>query len=219
MTEVGGPPQEPAAATPIAKRPHPVRNAVVQLVTITAGVLIALFFDGLVSWNQNRALVREAKATIAREIADNKKELEGALSGAPTRSAGHANAIKLATDLLRQGKSDVREINIGFTMAELGSASWATAERTGALGYMDYADVQRYSKIYAWQDLFVAQQRRALDRLASATAVLGNDDPYKADPRDLELFRQHLLGLRGELEMAQQLGTRLTELYAAELKR
>ena len=37
-----------------------------QLITVTAGVLIALFIDGLADWNNNRQLVAEARATIAR---------------------------------------------------------------------------------------------------------------------------------------------------------
>ena len=46
---------------------HRRREILVQLVTITAGVLIALFFDGLVAWNQDRQLVNEARRTIRRE--------------------------------------------------------------------------------------------------------------------------------------------------------
>ena len=48
-----------------------------QFITVTAGVLIALFIDGLVERNHNRELVAAAHATIVREVADNLKELEG----------------------------------------------------------------------------------------------------------------------------------------------
>jgi hypothetical protein len=48
-----------------------------QFITVTAGVLIALLIDGLVDWNNNRELVAAAHASIAREVADNLKEIEG----------------------------------------------------------------------------------------------------------------------------------------------
>ena len=55
---------------------HSLREFLAQLGTITAGVLIALSIEGLLEWNHYRTL-REAKATIDLEIADNKKELDG----------------------------------------------------------------------------------------------------------------------------------------------
>ena len=57
-----------------------------QFITVTAGVLIALFIDGLVEWKNNRELVAEAHATIVREVADNLKELEGLVEGGRRRS-------------------------------------------------------------------------------------------------------------------------------------
>ena len=42
-----------------------------QFITVTAGVLIALFIDGLVESNHNRELVVVAREMIARKLADN----------------------------------------------------------------------------------------------------------------------------------------------------
>ena len=46
-----------------------------QFITVTAGVLIALFIDGLVEQNHNRELVLTARNMLALEVADNLKEL------------------------------------------------------------------------------------------------------------------------------------------------
>src|SRR5262245_25696016 len=54
---------------------HSLKEFLLQLLTITAGVLIALLIEGMVEWNHHRTLVREAKEMIAREIADNKGAL------------------------------------------------------------------------------------------------------------------------------------------------
>ena len=60
-----------------------------QFITVTAGVLIALFIDGLADWNAKRELVASARATIMRELADNKKDLEATLSGIANDQDGH----------------------------------------------------------------------------------------------------------------------------------
>ena len=49
---------------------HSWREVTKQLAIITAGVLIALAFEGVVSWFDHRILVREAVGNLRREIAD-----------------------------------------------------------------------------------------------------------------------------------------------------
>jgi hypothetical protein len=195
---------------------HSIKDFLLALTTITVGVLIALSLEGLLEWNHNWSLVREARETITREITDNKKEMDGQLAGLDARRSDLDNAPRLANELLNAKQSDIRKINLVLSFAELNSASWQSAERTGALGHMDYAEVQKYSGLYELQNLFAVQQRQSLGRVASALAALG-DDPYTAPPRDLELFRQHVLALRADLVIERQLGQRPSEAYAKML--
>lgn len=201
--------------------PESAKTFLIQLVTITGGVLIALFLEGLVEWSDNRALVREARATIAREIADNKKELDGSLADLDARGKHLDDALRFANDLLEKKSTDVRELTLARSFAELNAASWRTAERTGALGHMEYDEVQRYSKIYALQEVFTAHQQRALERLSGALTMIvaADGDPYKTPPKDLETFRQHVLALRSDLLIEQELGKALSTAYQSELKR
>ena len=156
---------------------------------------------------------------IAREIGDNKKELEGSLAELDTRGANLDTALRLADELLERKSTDIRAITLHRSFAELSSASWQTAERTGALGYMEYAEVRRYSRIYALQDVFTAHQLRSLERMSGALAAIAAGDPYKAAPKDLDVFRQHVLALRGDLLIDQELGKALSSAYESELKR
>jgi hypothetical protein len=48
--------------------PETWRETVKHLAMITAGVLIALAFEGVVSWADHRMLVREARANLTAEI-------------------------------------------------------------------------------------------------------------------------------------------------------
>ena len=57
------------------------------------------------------------------------------------------------------------------TDASLTARAGETAERTGALGYMDFADVEAYAEIYDLQALVVESQRQQLG------ASLGRDRP------------------------------------------
>jgi hypothetical protein len=55
------------------------REVFKQLAIITAGVLIALALDGVVSWFDHRKLVREALNNLRSEMADNVREVQGFL--------------------------------------------------------------------------------------------------------------------------------------------
>ena len=138
----------PSPASTTSPSIQSLKHFVVELLTITTGVLIALSLEGLLEWNNHRLLVREAKAIIAREIADNKTELGRYLSGTEQRLTDVATSPILASDLLTTRKSDVGEIKLQLDLSPLSAAGWHTAERTNALAYMEYADVtaQRHSR-------------------------------------------------------------------------
>ena len=88
---------------------RPYRYFFIELLIVTAGVLIALSVDGLREWNQYRMLVREARATIAREIVENKREVDISLSEVENRRTNIRNAVTLANDLLATKKSAIRQ--------------------------------------------------------------------------------------------------------------
>ena len=198
---------------------YAVGDYIFQFITITIGVLIALFINGLVEWNNNRELVEQARSTIRREIADNKKDIDATLAGIEEDVRKFESAIKFATDMLTAKKTTINELNFHINLADLSSAGWRTAERTGALSHMDYAEVQRYSKLYDFQDLIVEQQRALVGQLGDVTAILNPDfDPDNPNPKDLEIFRERLLTLRAGLTVHAQMAKRLTESYSETLK-
>jgi hypothetical protein len=190
-----------------------------QFITVTAGVLIALLINGLVEWNDDRELVAEARATIAREIADNKKDLEATLSSFPRDREALDNALDFARDMMTAGKTTITSIELHYNMADLADTGWRTAERTGALGHMDYAAVQKLSKLYDFQDPFVQQQRAMLAQLALASSLLQGDfNPDKPNVKDLEIFRARIMELGAALKLQEDFAKRLAENYAEALK-
>jgi hypothetical protein len=198
--------------------PRSIKDFLLQLGTITTGVLIALSLEGLLEWNHYRLLVREARATIAREITDNKKEIDGSLKLFDGRARNLENAGRFATEMLKSKTSEIRTLEVGFHLPELSSASWRSAERTGALARMPYAEVQRYSRVYDFQELFAERERHAVEQVSAAVAVIGRGDPHDADPKDLEAFRQVIVARQGELFIERQMAQRLSEMYQAALR-
>jgi hypothetical protein len=197
---------------------HTLGEYVFQLITITAGVLIALAIDGLVEWKHNRDLVREATATITREITDNRAALERHLSEADARENETDNTLQLVKELLDTKASDIKQLGLSFHLSTLSSAAWQSAERTGAVAHMEYADVQKYAKLYNVQGLYEGEQRRVMAQVVSALSSLSADmDPHKAPPADLERFRQQLLGVRAALLVDRQLGDSLLRAYKETL--
>jgi hypothetical protein len=191
---------------------HSLKDFVIQLITITAGVLIALSVEGAREWQHDRSLLKEAREMLQREIADNKREVEVGLKGIPERRENLDNAIRLSDELLAKKTLTIHTLNLGVEIAEFSSASWQTAERTGALALMDYAEVQRYSRLYSKQELYSARQRLAVDQLGLAMGIL-KADPTEATQPDLELFRQRVIELRAGLELDEQFGTGLVKAY------
>lgn len=200
-------------------RKYEAVDYVFQFITITAGVLIALLINGLVEWTSNRELVADARATIAQELAANKNDLDASLAGMADENKRLDDAVKFASDMLAAKKTTVNELRLNLNLSDLSSTAWLTAARTGALGHMTHEEVQRYSRLYDLQDLFSAQQRRMLEQLGSASAILSSDfNPDNPNMKDLEAFRYGVMELRSALNIHEQMGRRLSERYAEALK-
>ena|SRR5438270_1295108 len=152
------------------KAPHSFKEFLRELVTITAGILIALSLEGVLEWNHHRHLVKEARANILSEIRENKKELENARHDFATQVQQIHAMVALVHALQQHKKTDVKSLQYIWTMAELHSTSWSTSSNTGALSYMPYTEVKRYTEIYDLQKDYADLQQRGF---ASSLEVEG----------------------------------------------
>ncbi len=204
--------------------PHPIhswKDFGIQLITITAGILIALSLEGVRETLRDRALVREARENIHREISDNQREVEHEITSFAKRDKNIGVALQFANEILRTRKTDIHSVELGVDFPDLHSASWQTAERTGALAHMDYAEVQKYAELYAFQEFFVQQQRRALEAVGATFVYLtadGDPDSRNAPAADVERFRDRLLSLRGILVIEGQMAQAAVARYKKALE-
>ena len=109
-----------------------LKEALVHLTLITVGVLIALSFEGIASWREHRALVREARANLANEIRDNMNELSSRLKKIPDEQRNIDRARQAVATLTEHHKLDMKNLELSFVTAELRDASHVTAQITGA---------------------------------------------------------------------------------------
>jgi hypothetical protein len=200
---------------------HSWKDFGVQLITITAGVLIALSLEGVRESIHDRALVREARTNIHREIADNKREVDDEITGMAERTRKIDAALGLANALLKDKHTEVHQLELGLALPSFSAASWQTAERTGALAHMDYAEVQKYAALYSFQEFLAEQHRHALDALSAAIGIITaseGGDPINARPPDLERFRDHVMSLRSILYIEEQMTRTASDRYKKALE-
>ena len=127
------------------------KSALLELVIVVAGVLIALSVDTVREWRNERALAAEARANLLSEIGENKQDLDKVLQRFDRAEAEFRKGHAAATNLLAGRPLGIDSLNFGFEMAELSAAAYATAEITGAFAFMDYADVREFSSLYDLQ--------------------------------------------------------------------
>lgn len=197
---------------------HSWRDFLVEIATIVIGVLIALSFDGAREAYHNRALARDAREAIAREIADNRKSVDSDLENADTRKQNLEEALRFADEILAKGKTSLTSMNLAVSLGDLSTASWQTAERTGALAQMSYAEVQQYASAYTLQDQYQAQERRTFEHLASALSLVPTVVAPTPPRADVEQFRSQVLTLNGDLYVERQLARQLRDRYVQLLK-
>lgn len=191
---------------------------VAHLALVTLGVLIALSFEGIGSWREHRALLREARANILSELRDNQKELAHRLEEIPKERAHLTAAIAVAQKLIDTKKLE-GQVELGFGTADLRDASRTTATVTGAFGLMDYSEVKKYATVYGHQELFLRAQATAiqdLTRTMAAIHLLQHSDT--ATVRELEDWKMSLRLTIASLAIEEGLGGNLVKEYERVLQ-
>jgi len=196
---------------------HSLKDLFIHLATITAGILIALSLEGILEWGHHRNLVREAKENITIELAGNKRAVDTSLAGLPTQVKNYRNALNFAGEKLKNKHTEINELTIGFAVPSISAVAWKTAETTGALGHMKYAEVQKYAEVYDVQELYVRTEAQKLARVSQVEAIVMDGDPNKASLKDLESFRQQILVALADLVTEESLAKELSQAYGKVL--
>jgi hypothetical protein len=141
------------------------KDFLLHLLTVILGILIALSLEGLIEWHHHRSLAEEARSNLTAEIRENRQLLAGGLPAAPAAEQRLKATIE-TIEAYRKDRRDDRtsKLDWSFGLFPLSATGWSTASSTGALSYMDYSEVQGYSRAYVLQDEFLTMQQNALGK-------------------------------------------------------
>jgi hypothetical protein len=157
---------------------HPIggwKDFLVHLLTITVGLLIAVGIEGCVELHREHKLVREARETMREEIQHNFNEMKEAEGKLDQQAEAIKKNIAVLTRILENPKDKAAQnasINADFSTIGLRDTAWKTAQTTGALSFMPYAEAQRYSDVYGSQKDFLDQQDKILEDEAQFLGVI-----------------------------------------------
>jgi hypothetical protein len=204
---------------PPHEKMHGFKDFLLHLLTITIGLLIALSLEGCVEHWKQRELKKDADTKLRQEIRDNEKEIASVHTA---NAREQANLVKIVDFMSARKKNqpyDNHQIRLDFTLGDLQSASWKTAAATGALGFMDYDQVQRYAAVYQLQDKYSALQDQTIDEfLQLQSYVIYGSDPEKITPAEAGSAELDARRALVRLTAMDQVGTALAKEYEAVLK-
>lgn len=160
---------------------HPilgVKDFLVHLFTITVGLLIALGLENLAEWRHHVHLKHQAEENIRLELQANQHDLQEVTKALPGEMKLMLNIQSALQGLLdKKPIQGSGKLQTGIVQMTPQSAAWNTASATGALSYMDYAEVQRFSAAYTLQAKLERFQDQAIGPLLGITAAMGTADP------------------------------------------
>jgi hypothetical protein len=142
------------------------KDFLIHLLTITVGLLIAVGIEGCVELHHEHKLVREARETMREEIQHNSNEMKDAVVKLDQQTETMKKNIAVLTRIQENPKdkeAQNAQIDVNFSIIGLRETAWKTAQTTGALSFMPYAEAQRYSDVYGSQKDFLDQQDKILE--------------------------------------------------------
>ena len=209
---------------PLSERArHSLKHYLAEVATIIVGILLALTFDGISQRREEQKLAREAALQIEHEMAANKKDLDALLASYPATKQQIGKALQTVGQLIERAEGKVRpdaalEVDYALNLATVGlsTTSLTTAEATGALRHMEYADVRRYADVHSLQQIFTRLHDRLSDHYIATIPV---SDPKRLSAPELQALRQSLTAMMQHLKAVEHFGESLSRAYARSIRK
>jgi hypothetical protein len=198
---------------------HSWRDIALHLGVVTVGLFIALSLEGLVDHIHNRHLVAEARENIRQEIQSNHEAAQqdlGYLQQDILRTKANLATVRR---IIADQKHFHGSMNYNMEFNSPSDAAWTTARETGALGFMPYSEVQRYSDLYHTQAMVTDQVPEIVHRQTLAlTPAIMYDNFGDIPPNQLEALLHDTTATLIELSTLRQVMDQLDKQYVAQLK-
>jgi hypothetical protein len=140
-----------------------ISEILIHLITITLGLLIATQIEGCMEWRGHVHLAAEARDSLRAEIQHNLQDLRDTEPGLKTwrGEIDHdLEAMQRIQDHPEDPAAQKASVVLNFHAMSLRDTAWKTAQNTGALAYMPYAEAERYAEIYQDQSRFLEMEEK-----------------------------------------------------------
>jgi hypothetical protein len=199
---------------------HTWQDFFIHLFTITVGLLIALSLEGTVEWLNHRHLVREARASIRREIVENRKLAVADLTSVRQDQARIEKNIQQLIGLRGGAKLEHVSLQYNLDWAGLSDSAWHTAQSTGAINYMDYQSAQALTGVYMQQRIVSDRGLAVFDAQSRAIApIFFTGEPNLMSKDEIQIVLLRSADVLLDLKALGQLLNELDEQFGAELQR
>ncbi len=197
---------------------HTWRDFFIHLITITIGLFIALSLEATVEWFHHRHLVHEARASIRREIEENRKFAAADLNNIQQDQARIEKDIQALVALRGGAKLEHASLKYSIDWEGLSDSAWGTAQSTGAINYMDYQSTQGLTSLYVQQRIVSDRSLTVFDAQSRAIApVFFTGDPNLMSKDEIQIVLLRSADVLLDLRALAQLLKELDEQFAVEL--
>lgn len=202
----------------LPKAPHSLREFLVEIGTITAGILIALGLEaGVEAWH-HQELVEQASTNLRRELQDNRKNLAKSLATERSAVEGLGKMSEYANSRISGGGSAEPKIAINVDFAEMRTAAWESTVATQALSYMPYEDAQALALAYSGSRTFNGLQQEARKPYIEMAATISGK-PEAMNNEQLREVQRTVTMNRMYATTALATGQELLKVYDRALER
>jgi hypothetical protein len=198
---------------------HTWRDVALHLGIVTVGLFIALSLEALVEHIHNRHLVTEARANIREELQIDHAAAQDDIKRVQ-RNIDTIKANIVTIHLLQTHPKDFHgSITNSMSFDSLNDAAWRTARDTGALSFMPYKEVQRYSDLYMLEGLVIQKAINAGEQTFHAQIpTLMGYDITNIPPDELNQMLRDNAATEIDLITLKQYLIQLDQQYVIELK-
>jgi hypothetical protein len=158
---------------------------------IVLGILIALGIEQVREHLHEKHLVEDARANFRAEIEEQRESLKEHLAIWEKDRALLTSVLMADSDRSRSAP-DLHTIALQWQFLETGG--WDAVAATQAFSYMDYSEVQTYSRIYASQKIFNDFEEKAHGEIIVLSPLLDAKSPTMDEKRLRDNDIQLLLG-------------------------
>jgi len=163
---------------------HSVRDFLLQLFTITCGIVIALGLDSMVTGRREARLVAETRADFSAEIAENMAKVELVRGLAPGEEKWMNAVLEWGAARLKHGDAKPPIAIQDRSFVALSNAAWETAVATQATRLLGFAEARALAKAYNSQAALNAMSAQAREQWVAIAGYADVENLDDAESRD-----------------------------------